>query len=233
MKSKTIHLFLIIFLVMTMLNTVNAQVKDPERMVYATIGGPETMDPHWSYDTASGEIIFQVYDNLIAYDGESIEKFVPMLALQVPSEKNGLIKYGGIDYIFPIRYGVRFHNGALMTPEDIEYSFERGMIFDRAGGPCWMLLEPLLGVGSIEELAVKLAGVENYGDMFKDEELLPEYKEAMIKVYTDYVDRAVEVQGNNVVFHLAQPYAPEPGMVKQIPGGFIMTRKMKKIHYMI
>nr|ADM94996.1 ABC-type dipeptide transport system periplasmic component [uncultured Atribacterota bacterium] len=193
---------------MTMLNTVNAQVKDPERMVYATIGGPETMDPHWSYDTASGEIIFQVYDNLIAYDGESIEKFVPMLALQVPSEKNGLIKYGGIDYIFPIRYGVRFHNGALMTPEDIEYSFERGMIFDRAGGPCWMLLEPLLGVGSIEELAVKLAGVENYGDMFKDEELLPEYKEAMIKVYTDYVDRAVEVQGNNVVFHLAQPYAP-------------------------
>jgi len=133
----------------------NEEVEDLERMVYATIGGPETLDPAWSYDTASGEIIFHVYDNLIAYDGDSLSEFVPMIALQVPSDKNGLIKYGGLDYIFPIRYGVKFHNGDILTPEDVEYSFERGMIFDRAGGPMWMLLEPLLGIGSIEDLAVE------------------------------------------------------------------------------
>ncbi|MDD4896488.1 MAG: ABC transporter substrate-binding protein, partial [Atribacterota bacterium] len=209
MNKQLLSIILAISLIMGMGAMVTAQIPNPDRIVYALIGGPETMDPHWSYDTASGEVIFQVYDNLIAYDGESIEKFVPMLALQVPSADNGLIKYGGLDYIFPIRYGVRFHNGEIMTPEDVEYSFERGMIFDRAGGPCWMLLEPLLGIISIEELAVELAGVENYADMFnEDGELLPEYEEAMIKVYTDYVDRAVEVQGNNVVFHLAQPYAP-------------------------
>ena len=135
MKSKTIHLFLIIFLVMTMLNTVNAQVKDPERMVYATIGGPETMDPHWSYDTASGEIIFQIYDNLIAYDGESLSEFVPMLSTEVPSVANGLISEDGLTYTFPIRKEVKFHNGAILTPEDVEYSFERGMIFDRGEAP--------------------------------------------------------------------------------------------------
>ncbi len=209
MNKQLLSIILAISLIMGVATMVTAQVPNPDRIVYALIGGPETMDPHWSYDTASGEVIFQIYDNLIAYDGESIEKFVPMLALQIPSADNGLIKYGGLDYIFPIRYGVRFHNGEILTPEDVEYSFERGMIFDRAGGPCWMLLEPLLGIISIEELAVELAGVENYADMFnEDGELLPEYKEAMIKVYTDYVDRAVEVQGNNIVFHLAQPYAP-------------------------
>jgi len=202
-------MLLTILLVMTFVTSVNAQGEDPERMIYATIGGPETLDPAWCYDTASGEIIYHVYDNLIAYDGESLSEFVPMLALQVPSDKNGLIKYGGLDYIFPIRYGVRFHNGTILTPEDVEYSFERGLIFDRAGGPMWMILEPLLGVGSIEDLAASVAGVENYADMFNEEdELLPEYQDAMIRVYTDYVDRAVEVQGNNVVFHLAQPYAP-------------------------
>jgi len=189
--------------------SVSAQVPNPERVVYATIGGPETLDPHWCYDTASGEIIFEIYDNLIAYNKESIEDFVPMLALQVPTADNGLIKYGGLDYIFPIRYGVRFHNGEILTPEDIEYSFERAMVFDRAGGPSWMIIEPLLGFTSIEELAVQLAGVENYSDMFdEDGELLPEYKDVMVKVYTDHIDRAVEVQGNNVVFHLAQPYSP-------------------------
>lgn len=211
MKNKILCMVLALLMVMLIITGVNAQeeVEDPERMVYAAIGGPETMDPHWSYDSASGEIIFQVYNNLIAYEGESLTEFVPMLALQVPSDSNGLIKYGGLDYIFPIRYGVRFHNGDVLTPEDVEYSFERGMIFDRAGGPMWMILEPLLGVGSIEDLAASVAGVENYADMFNEEdELLPEYQEAMIRVYTDYIDRAVEVQGNNVVFHLAQPYAP-------------------------
>ncbi len=208
LKSKTIHLFLIIFLVMTMLNTVNAQVKDPERMVYATIGGPETMDPHWSYDTASGEIIFAVYDNLVAYDGESLSEFVPMLSTEVPSVANGLLSEDGLTYTFPIRKEVKFHNGAILTPEDVEYSFERGMIFDRAGGPCWMLLEPLLGVGTIEDLAISVAEVENYTDMFIEDQLKDEYKDEMTKVFTDFVDKAVEVDGDNVVFHLAQPYAP-------------------------
>jgi len=210
LKNKLrFSIFLVCLLIMGIGMTGSAQVPNPERIVYATIGGPETLDPHWCYDTASGEIIFEIYDNLIAYNKESIDDFIPMLALQVPTAENGLIKYGGLDYIFPIRYGVRFHNGEILTPEDIEYSFERAMIFDRAGGPSWMIIEPLLGFTSIEELAVQLAGVENYSDMFdEDGELLPEYKDVMVKVYTDHIDRAVEVQGNNVVFHLAQPYSP-------------------------
>lgn len=185
-----------------------AQTPNPDRLVYAVIGGPETMDPHWSYDTASGEIIFQVYDNLIAYDGESIEKMVPMLSTEVPSAENGFVSEDGLTYTFPIRKEVKFHNGAVLTPEDVEYSFERGIIFDRAGGPCWMLIEPLLGAGTIEDLAVQVAGVENYADMFVDEQLNEEYKDALTKVFTDYVDKAVEVDGDNVVFHLAQSYSP-------------------------
>jgi len=39
---------------------------------------------------------------------------------------------------------VLFHNGATLTPGDIEYSLERWMVQDRSGGPTWMILEPLL-----------------------------------------------------------------------------------------
>ena len=211
MKNKILCIVLALFMVMLMITSVNAQggVENPERMVYAAIGGPETMDPHWSYDSASGEIIFQVYNNLIAYEGESLSEFVPMLATEVPSAESGLISEDGLTYTFPIRKEVKFHNGDVLTPEDVEYSFERGMVFDRAGGPMWMILEPLLAVGSIEGLAASVVGVENYGDMFtEDEQLKEEYKEAMTKVFTDYVDKAVEVDGDNVIFNLAQPYAP-------------------------
>lgn len=208
MKRRILVVLFSVLLGLTMILNVNAQVKNPERIVYANIGGPETVDPHWAYDTASGEIIFQVYDNLIAYDGESLSEFVPMLSTEVPSVENDLVSEDGLTYIFPIRKDVKFHNGAVLTPEDVEYSFERGMIFDRAGGPCWMLLEPLLGVGSIESLAVELAGVENYSDMFIDEQLKDEYKVNLTRVFADYVDKAIEVDGDRVIFHLAQPYAP-------------------------
>ncbi len=208
MSRKVWTMLLVLTIVMGLGIGALAQPPNPDRVVYATIGGPETLDPHWAYDTASGEIIFAIYDNLIAYDGGSIEKFIPMLATEVPSAENGLISADGLNYTFPIRQNVKFHNGAVLTVEDVEYSFKRGMIFDRAGGPMWMLLEPLLGVDSIEGIAMELTGVENYSDIFVDGEVKDEYKEAMIKVFTDYVDKAVEIDGNNIIFHLAQAYSP-------------------------
>jgi peptide/nickel transport system substrate-binding protein len=58
-------------------------VAHTDSFVQATIegGGPETVDPAWCYDTASGELIDNVYDKLLAFDGEVLDKFVPELAL--------------------------------------------------------------------------------------------------------------------------------------------------------
>jgi peptide/nickel transport system substrate-binding protein len=189
-----------------------AELKNPDTIIYAAAGGPETMDPHWAYDSASGEVIYQTYDNLINYKGESTAEFVPMLATEVPSVENGLISEDGLTYTFPIRKEVKFHNGDILTPEDVVYSFKRALIFDRSGGPTWMFCEPLLAVYGMEDKAVEVTGVEKYSDLFVDGdprgELKPEYKEAMIKVFTDYIDKTVEVDGDKVVFHLAQAYAP-------------------------
>ena len=212
MKRNVLVIALLCLTLMLFASFSFAEVKNPDTIIYATIGGPETMDPHWSYDSASGEVIYQIYDNLINYKGESTSEFVPMLATEVPTAENGLIKDDGLTYIFPIRKDVKFHNGDILIPEDVVYSIKRALIFDRSGGPVWMFCEPLLGVYSIEDKAVEITGVENYSDLFEGGdprgELKSEYKEAMIKVFTDYVDKTVEVDGDNVVFHLAQPYAP-------------------------
>jgi len=148
----------------------------------ATIGEPETLDPAWCYDTASAEVIFNVYETLIFFDGEHVDKFVPMLATEVPSRENGLVSEDGLTIKFPIREGVRFHNGEVLTPEDVEYSFERAMVQDRDGGPVWMILEPLLGVECTRDA------------------------EGNIVVTAEEIDHAVEVEGNYVVFHLKAPY---------------------------
>ena len=161
--------------------------KNPDTFIEASIGEPETLDPAWAYDTASGEIIFNIYDTLIFFDREHVDKFVPMISEKVPSVENGLVKDNGLTIIFPIRKGIKTHAGGEITPEDVEYSFERAMIQERDGGPVWMLLEPLLGVPSLSELGnlSVAADAEKIGKM---------------------IDDAVEVKGNNVIFHLAKPF---------------------------
>jgi peptide/nickel transport system substrate-binding protein len=136
--------------------------------VQMTIGEPETLDPAASYDNASGEIIDLVYETLVDYDRGDVGNFVGQLAT------DWVWDGAALTWTFTIREGVKFHEGGDLSAEDVEYSFERAMIYDRLGGPAWMLFEPLLGGYEFVEFT-----------------------------YPD-VDAAVEVDGNTVVFKLVE-----------------------------
>jgi peptide/nickel transport system substrate-binding protein len=158
-------------------------VRNPDTFVTLRYGDPESLDPAYAYDTASQEIIWPtVYETLIAYDGSVLSKYKPLLATRVPSLQNGLISRDGLTYTFPIRKGVRFQDGSVMTPDDVRYSMLRFMLQDRDGGPSWLLLMPLTGKGSTRSSGGKF------------------------QVTYQEVARAVTVQGDDVVFHLAHPY---------------------------
>lgn len=187
---------------------------DPNVLVDATIGEPDTLDPHLAYDTASGEVIYQVYENLIQYKGSSVSEFEPRLATEVPSVENGLVKDGGTTYIFPIRKGVKFHNGNDLTPEDVEYSFERGLLYNPAGGPVWMLWYAIFGIWDVTQMAEEVSG-KSWDELFDENgNPVPGAEEVFKQVY-DVVDKAIEVDGDNVVFHLARPYAPFLNVIAQ------------------
>ncbi|HEX4048468.1 MAG TPA: ABC transporter substrate-binding protein [Elusimicrobiota bacterium] len=163
-----------------------AAVKNPDTFVYATIGDPESFDPAWAYDSASQAVIANVYEYLLAFKGSGTrtKDLMPLLATKVPSQANGLISADGKTYRFPIRKGVRFHDGALMTPDDARYSLLRFMLFDRDGGPSSLLLEPILGLTSTR----------------RDGKLVPGLWEAASK--------AVTVEGDVLTIHLKRPFAP-------------------------
>jgi len=174
---------LVILSVGTGARGAGAPVKNPDTFVYITAGDVESLDPAYAYDTTSENIIWPtVYETLIMYAGSSTSSFVPMLATQVPSLANGLVSADGLTYTFPVRQGVHFHDGSVMTPEDVRYSVLRFMLQDRDGGPSWLLLTPLLGTDATRDS--------------KDN----------IQVMPGQVAKAVTVSGNNVVFHLHHPY---------------------------
>ncbi len=192
-----------------------AEVKNPDTLIIATIGDLETLDPAWHYDTASATAIFNVYETLIFYDREKIDKFVPLLAAEVPSLENGLIKTepDGTTYItFKIRQGIKFHEGGELTPKDVEYTFERGLLQDRAGGPQWVLLEPMLGVsvieskdpnspGLVEQLKAQIA--QENPNLSPEEVAQRADEETCLKV-----KQSVEVDGDKVIFKLVEPFLP-------------------------
>lgn len=200
---------LLVVLLMILSVVMFSTIKNPDTIIDATIGDPDTFDPHHAYDTASGEVIYNVYENLIAYKGESVTEFIPRLATKWE------ILDGGKVYKFYIRKGVKFHEGGELTPEDVEYSFERGLILDPAAGPMWMLWEALFGVDSLETFVEKIVG-KPYSELFDEKgEPLPEYRDALIKIYTDYIDPAIEVEGDAVVIKLVRPFAPFMNIIAQ------------------
>jgi len=152
------------------------EIKNPDTFIMATIGDIDSLDPAYSYDTASGESQQCIYETLINFDGESTTEFVPVLATE------WTISADGKTYRFKIREGVKFHNGNDLTPEDVEYSFERGMVQDYGAGPQWMFFEPLLGGYSSRDVEPRIPLSD--------------------------ITSAVEVDGQWVQLNLAAPYEP-------------------------
>jgi peptide/nickel transport system substrate-binding protein len=152
------------------------EIKNPDTFIQANIGDVDSFDPAYAYDSASEEQIQSIYEPLVYFKGGSTSEFVPVLA----TEWN--ISPDGKTYRFKIRQGVKFHNGDDLTPEDVEYSFERGMVQDYGAGPQWLFFEPLLGLHTSRT----------------DDDLIP----------LDKIKSTVEVDGDWVQFNLATPYEP-------------------------
>lgn len=131
-----------------------AQQASTETFVHLTGRRWLTLDPANAFDAVSHIVAGNVYESLLTFESASqTDAFKPFLASRVPSIENGLISKDRLKYVLPIRQGVRFHDGSLMTAEDVRYSFLRFMLLDSEGGPAALLLRPLLGVAGTRDAA--------------------------------------------------------------------------------
>ncbi len=180
--------------------------KDPTTFVAATFGEPELIDPTLTYETAGGQIIQQTYDTLIFYNRENAVEFVPMLATEVPSVENGGISADGMTYTFKIRPGVKFHDGTDMTPSDVAYSFQRGILQGGTSSPQFLLTEPVLGAGVFDIAEV----VDPTGALDDDPAALAAVDAATLEAACKKVTDAIVADdaAGTVTFTLANPWGP-------------------------
>ena len=156
--KKIVSLAIVLVFFASMISSAFAApppIARPDEIIAATIEGGSipTVDPAGCYDTASAELLFQVYDTLLMFDGEHMDRYLPSLATEwsiVDNNPDIVDPDPGLTfkwtYYFKIRTGVPYHDLAFgnVTPGDVEYDIERVMVLETGHNPAWMFYEPLL-----------------------------------------------------------------------------------------
>jgi len=173
--------------------------KNPDTFIRATISDIDTFDPALAYDTSSGEIIQNTYETLVFYDDEAANTFVPMLAESWDVSDDGSV------YTFHIREGVKFHEGGNLTPSDVAYSFQRGLLQGGYVSPQLLLAEPFFGVG-VDDISL----VVGDGSAADDREAMAASDPAALVAACEKTKAAISVDdaAGTVTMTLAQPWGP-------------------------
>src|SRR2546426_363382 len=112
------------------------------RFVFANESPYDTLDPHAVFDVGRVAVRLNLYDGLYRWlDNPPV--LHPWLA------ESHTVSADGLTYTFKLRQGVKFHDGAEVTAEDVRYSTER--IFAGKKGAA-ALLSTMVAPGSTKAL---------------------------------------------------------------------------------
>ena len=86
-----------------------------------TIGIPqdleESLDPHKAVAAGTKEVLFNIFEGLVKPDSDG--NLNPAIASDVNILEEGKV------YSFTLRENVKFHDGTIVTAEDVKYSIDR------------------------------------------------------------------------------------------------------------
>ena len=245
MKKLKLALVSLILLSTLMLSlgvpSVRGVIQTNEKvLVVDTIGEPMDIDPAWSYDTASAELLMNVYETLLWFNRTESAEYIPILATEwhwvdgsgkyyddeleeyvITADSPEHYTWAG-RWEFTIRTtGPKFHDdlklpkhsweGASVTTADVEYTFERELVTDCSTGPAWMLWDPTFGASWAGDV-----------DAFLTYEGFPVNEETGWNTKVDEaIDHCVESNATHVWFNLILAYPPFLQIVAQQWGSIL------------
>lgn len=98
-------------------NVSSSEPIDGGSVVVGILQDLDSLDPHKAVAAGTQEVLFNIFEGLVKPDEEG--NLVPAVA------SNYEISGDGKEYIFTLRDGVKFHNGELVTVNDLIYSIKR------------------------------------------------------------------------------------------------------------
>ncbi|MGN0403479.1 MAG: ABC transporter substrate-binding protein [Acetatifactor sp.] len=105
------------------------------------------LDPHKANSAGTKEILFNIFEGLVKPDENG--NLIGAVASDYTISEDGLV------YTFTLREGIKFHNGNLVTCEDVKYSLERvsGLL---DGVPLMSTMKAVKSVDILDEKTVQV-----------------------------------------------------------------------------
>ena len=127
-----------------------------ERLTLIFSTEPDSLDPAYSKDVASGRLCGYIYSNLVRFDANL--RLVPDLS------DTWSVSPDGLTYTFHVRRDAHFASGRTVTAEDVKASFERVLDPETASPRTWVL-DRILGAHEYMDRKAKgVAGIDAHGD---------------------------------------------------------------------
>lgn len=126
--------------------SASAQTGEPSYGGSVTVGIAQdlnSLDPHLASTAGTREVMFNLFEGLmkVGSDGEVI-----------PAVASGYqVSEDGLTYTFPLREGVKFHNGETVTAADVVYSLERCAGAENEGTPLIAAFANVASVAASED----------------------------------------------------------------------------------
>jgi len=174
----------------------SAQVPHPDTITEETIGQPDTVDPASDYETSGGEVMWNVYERLLFFNGADASQTVPWLATGYDLSPDGLT------YTFHLRSGITFTDGTPFNATAVYFSIMRDCIMDDPDGPAWIMLQVMRG-GANYSKQYNNAGPSapgGYGDKYTQAELQDFLNAKPMEI----------IDPMTIAIHLERPYAGWP-----------------------
>lgn len=123
MKKKGLKSLLLVFVLTTLAIALSACSGDKkgDNSSQITIGIPQdvedSLDPHKTVAAGTKEVLFNLFEGLVKPDSDG--SFIPAVASAYEESEGGKV------YTFTLREGVKFHDGSMVTAEDVKFSLDK------------------------------------------------------------------------------------------------------------
>jgi len=162
------------------------RARDGETFIIATLGGPRSLDPTLTNDSASSEIMKQVFNTLFLLDFDTMEPYTS-LAESFTFEDD---EYGQTTRLrIFLRTGVRFHNGDELMASDVKFSLDRAMVSPH-----------------ISHIAGMILGTEVTGD----HEVLISMRYPFVPILHNLAHTALSIVSERAVNEMGDAFAQNP-----------------------
>ncbi|MDA4121134.1 MAG: ABC transporter substrate-binding protein [Thaumarchaeota archaeon] len=141
----------------------STSVASPASLTYEVAETPNYLDPGVEYFSYDSNIIQNVYEPLLWYNGSSSTQVIPWLAQSYTGSADGLT------YSFTLRSGITFADGAPVNSTAVWFSFNRVLVGDSStptahGSQGTWILQQLLNTS----LSTTLGHPQTYGHAYVD-----------------------------------------------------------------